>query len=171
MIPNQMIADHQYPARTPLLRACNDDHTFEEFEDESEFNDDHAFEEFKDESEFNDDHTFEEFKVENEFNQVQKLGLIFIYYKSEVADRSGQKIGTVLHLLQVQGLRPIGSRNLFDWSSTIRGLRPIGFRNWDWCSSTTNPRVQVADQVRKLGLIFTYYKSEVSGRSGLEIWD
>ena len=27
-----------------------------------------------------------------------------------------------------------------------------------------------ADRVRKLGLIFTYQKSEVSGRSGLEIW-
>ncbi len=46
---------------------------------------------------FEDDHTFEE----SQADRVWKLGLIFIYYKSEVAGRSGQEIGTDLHLLQV----------------------------------------------------------------------
>ena len=87
-------------------------------------------------------------------DQVRKLGLIFIYYKSEASGWSGQEIGTDLHLLQVQGRR-----------------LPIRQGNWDWSSPTTSPRWQ-ADQVRKIGLIFTYYsyKSEVAGRrSGLEI--
>ena len=57
---------------------------------------------------FEDDRAFEEFEVENEFNQVRKLGLNFPYHKSGVAGcRSGQEIGTDLHLLlQVRGLRP-----------------------------------------------------------------
>ena len=164
-----------------------DDHAFEEFEDKSEFNDDqvgleswrpveqfkdnHAFEEFENESEFNDNHAFEEFGNKNKIyyqsevwlgssntnlgsqaaDQVRKLGLNFTYYKSEVAGRwSGPKIGTDLHLLQVWSLRLL-----------------IRSGNWER-SSSTSPRSQ-ADQVRKLGMIFTYYKSEVSGWSGTEI--
>ena len=49
-------------------------------------------------------------------------------------------------------------------------MSSIGSGNsFDWSSSTTSLRSQAADQVRKLGLIFTYCKSEVSGQSGLEI--
>ena len=53
---------------------------------------------------------------------VRKLGLIFTYYKSEVAGQSGQEIGTDLHLLQVRGLRPIGSGNLGKSNSQERLL-------------------------------------------------
>ena len=56
----------------------------------------------------------EELRIEEfEFqaDQVRKLGLIFIYYKSKVAGRLGQEIGTELHLLQVWGLWSIGSGN------------------------------------------------------------
>ena len=51
----------------------------------------------------------EEFEFQGD--QVWKLGLIFIYYKSKVAGRLGQEIGTDLHLLQVWGLWSIGSGN------------------------------------------------------------
>ena len=47
----------------------------------------------KTKGEFNDDHAFEEFEVENEHPEIQS---------------------TDLHLLQVRGLRPIGSGNSFD---------------------------------------------------------
>ena len=98
-------------------------------------------------------------------DRVQKLRLIFIYYKSKVAGRSGQEIGTDLHLLQVRGLRPFRSGNWTDLHLLqVRGLRPIGSGNWDWSSPTTSPGSQ-AIQARKLGLIFIYYKSEVSGWS------
>ena len=98
----------------------------------------HKFEvenEFKDESESNDNHALDEFEVENKFNRVWKfIWLIFICCKSEVSGRSGPEIrSTDLHLLQVRGLRPIGSGN------------------WDWSSSTTSPRSQANSQNRLLG--------------------
>ena len=101
----------------------NDDHAFEEFEDKKnssrsakvegrsneQFEDNHVFEEFKDKSEFNDDHASKSWETKTKStasqrsDQVWKLGLIFIY-KSEVAGRrSGNEIGTDLHLLQVRG--------------------------------------------------------------------
>ena len=118
----------------------------------AQFEDDHAFEEF----EFQADRVWElgliftYYKARPQADQVRKLGLIFTYCKSKVSGRSGQEIGTDVHLLQVRGCRPIRSGN------------------WDWSSPITNPRSQ-ANQVRKLGLIFIYYKSEVSGQSGQKI--
>ena len=72
--------------------------------------------------------------------------LIFIYFMSEVsgrsgpeirstdlqllqevAGRSGQGIGTDLHLPQVQGLRPIGSGNS---DKTYSQKRPLGFPSY-----------------------------------------
>ena len=93
------------------------------FKVENEFSDDHAFEEFK--NEFQDDHNFEEFEFQADW--VRKLGLIFIYYKSEVAGRSGQEIGTDLHLLQVQCLRQIKSGNS---NKTNSQKRLLGFPSY-----------------------------------------
>ena len=98
-----------------------DDLTFKEFE--NEFKDDHAFEEF--ENEFKDDHTFEEFEFQAD--RVWKLGLIFTYYKSKVSGRSGQEIGTNLHLLQIRGLRLIGFGNL---DKTNSQMTLLGFPSY-----------------------------------------
>ena len=83
---------------------------------------------------------------------------------------SGPEIRTDLHL-QVRGPKrgwlgtQAGSEIRSDRSSsTTRGLRPIGSGNWDWSSSATSPRLQAANQVRKLGLIFIYYKRSQANR-------
>ena len=68
------------------------DHTLEEFKDN------HTFEDEKNSSSKNGIHTFKEFEFQAD--RVRKLGLIFIYCKSEVAGRSGQEIGTALMPLQ-----------------------------------------------------------------------
>ena len=117
------------PESWTSVEQFEDNRAFEVFEEDNEFKDDHAFEEFTNESEFNDDHALEDFEVENQFHQVRKfVRLIFIYYKSEVAGcRSGLEIGTDLHLLQVQGLRPIRSGNL---DKTNSQKRLLGFPSY-----------------------------------------
>ena len=137
------------------VEQFKDDHAFEEFKDESKFNDDQVAPESRRLVEqFKDDHAFEEFEVENGFDQVRKLRLIFIYYKSEVAGRfgleicltdlqlqevsgrSGQEIGTDLHLLQVRGRRPNRSGIGTDLHLLhVRGFRPIGSGNSDKTNS------------------------------------
>ena len=83
----------------------------------------------------------------------------------------------------------IGSGNSFDWYSSTTSQRSqaeqvrkfirliFNYYKRSWADRVQKfvglifnyyKRSQ-ADKVRKLGLIFTYYKSEVSGRSGLEI--
>ena len=142
------------------------DRTKSEFEDEKKSSRSGkaicAFKKFENESEFNDNHGFEEFGNKNE-----------MYYKSEVAGhRSGQEIGTKLHLPQVRGCRPLIRSGNLDWilifiyykskvsghrsgqeigrdlHLPVRGRRPIRSGKWDWSSPTTSPRSQ-ADRVRK----------------------
>ena len=123
------------------VERFKDDHAFIEFE--NKFKDNRTFEEFENKKiqvdsesrrlvkQFEDNHAFEE--LEFQANRAQKLGLIFIYYKSEDAGQSGQEIGIDLHLLQVQGCRPIGSGN-WEWSSPT--IRPIGSGNSNWSSKS-----------------------------------
>ena len=93
------------------------DHGFEEFEDKREFNDKTPSKSSKSKTssirsgnwDWSSPTTSPRSQVAD---QVLKLGLIFIYYKSEFSCcRSGPEIGTDLHLLQVRGRRPIGPGN------------------------------------------------------------
>ena len=112
------------------------------FESENEFDDDQTFEEFEefeDESEFNDDHAFEKFEEEGEFNDDQ---------------------------VNPESWRLVKE---FKDDHAFKELKDESEFNDDHAFEESKVKHEF-DRVRKfVRLIFIYYKSEVSGRSGPKV--